>query len=178
MVRVWSFTMRGAGAERGGFATTTGVVVVIWDPWAFVVVRITAGTCVVATKTLPWAFVVLVMMVAMALAESAGTAVEAWLARPGSGGGAALLKFSFCGDREVVVGGFESALSIFAGWFDGGAALKSPLWGEAGSTAAMLEGPVLLFAAWSGEVPESEFMLPGAGFDAGALALASFLPAA
>ena len=142
------------------------------------VVRITAGTCVVATMMLPWAFVVLVVIVAMALAEGAGTAVEAWLARPGSGKGAALLEFSFDGDCEVGTGGFEAPLSIFAGWLDGGAALESPPWGEAGSTAGMPEGPVLLFAAWSGEVPESEFVLPGAGFDAGASTLASFFPAA
>ena len=142
------------------------------------VVRITAGTCVVAMTMLPWAFVVLVVMVAMAFAEGAGTAVEAWLARPGSGGSAALLEFSFCGDCEVVAGGFEAALSIFAGWLDGGAALESPPWGEAGSTAGMLEGPVLLFAAWPGEVPESGFVLPGAGFDAGVSELASFLLAA
>ena len=142
------------------------------------VVRITPGTCVVATTMLPWAFVVLVAMVAMALAEGAGTAVEAWLARPGSGGGAALLEFSFCGDGEVVAGGFEAALLIFAGWLDGGAALESPPCGEAGSAAGMFEGPVLLFAAWSGEVPRSEFVLPGAGVNAGASELASFLLAA
>ena len=61
---------------------------------------------------------------------------------------------------------------------DGGAACESPPCGEAGSAAGMFEGPVLLFAAWSGEVPESGFVLPGAGFDAGASELASFLSAA
>lgn len=79
------------------------------------VVRTTPGTCVVATTMLPWAFVVVVVIVAMALAEGAGTAVEAWFARPGSGWAAALLEFSFCGDCEVEAGGFEAALSIFAG---------------------------------------------------------------
>ena len=89
----------------------------------------------VVTTTLPWAFVELMRMFATALIAVAGTAVAAWLLRPGTGKIAALLEFRSAEEGE------------FAAWLGEEAILELPSCGEAGFAAGIFEEPVLSFAA-------------------------------
>lgn len=139
------------------------------DPCALVDVTITPGTGDVAKMMLPWAFVELVMMLATALAAAAGTAVAAWLFKPGTGRRAALFEFPSCEEGEFAAGGFEAALLSLGAWLGACSALGLPFCGEAGFAAGDFEAPALSFAAWFGEVPALGFAFSGAGFDAGAL---------
>ena len=60
----------------------------------------TPGAWEVVTRTPPWAFVELMMTFATALTAAAGTAVAAWLLRPGMGKIAALLEFPSAEEGE------------------------------------------------------------------------------
>ena len=118
MVRVCPFTTTGAGFGEVSrtCGETTGIVVITCEPCAFDVVTITPGTWELVMTMLPWAFVELMTMFATALAAGAGTAVIAWLLRPGTGRRA--------GEVGFAAGALAELALSFAAWFGGAPVLE------------------------------------------------------
>ena len=116
----------GLGGLLRNCGEMTGIVVTTCEPWALVDVMITPGACDVVTTTLPREFVVVMTTFATALAVATGTAVEAWLLRPGIGRWRALFEFP---------SGAEGDEAAFAAWLGEGETLLLPSCGEGESAA-------------------------------------------